>query len=90
MSTVPYFQNQQPNRCGHYYPDSMRSHDSREGSRYFRHLDCVFCGPSKHEIVWHCFCTEPGIQGMSLGELNVVRERERERLRLYGGWTDMA
>mgnify|MGYP001581238156 CR=1 FL=1 len=44
----PYFKGQVPEQCGHYYPDVMRVRDKSEDQlsyqRFFRVLDCRFCG----------------------------------------------
>ncbi|MEW6406616.1 MAG: hypothetical protein AB1649_32955 [Chloroflexota bacterium] len=41
----PYFPNQQPAECGHYYPDVLTLRDERkpDGS-LVRILDCTYCG----------------------------------------------
>lgn len=41
----PYFPNQQPAECGHYYPDVLRIRDERKSDGTFiRIVDCTYCG----------------------------------------------
>ena len=41
----PYFPNQQPAECGHYYPDVLTLRDERKSDGTFvRILDCTYCG----------------------------------------------
>jgi hypothetical protein len=41
----PYFPNQQPAECGHYYPDVLTLRDERKPDGTFvRILDCTYCG----------------------------------------------
>jgi len=41
----PYFPNQQPAECGHYYPDVLRLRDERKPDDTFvRIIDCTYCG----------------------------------------------
>jgi hypothetical protein len=41
----PYFPNQQPAECGHYYPDVLTLRDeSRSDGTFVRILDCTYCG----------------------------------------------
>jgi hypothetical protein len=43
--TGPYFPDQQPSECGHYYPDVLRLRDERRADGSFvRLIDCSHCG----------------------------------------------
>jgi len=45
----PYFPDQQPAECGHYYPDVLRLRDERKPNGTFvRIVDCTYCG--QHEL----------------------------------------
>ena len=43
-SRSPYFAEQEPSPCGHYYPDVLRVGDFKLGSKCFRMLNCICCG----------------------------------------------
>ena len=40
----PYFNNQEPNECGHYHPDVLLVKDFKKDGEYFRTLNCKYCG----------------------------------------------
>lgn len=48
MSGGPYFPGQEPTKCGHYHPDSMRLRDELRGKKLIRVCKCIHCGI--HEV----------------------------------------
>jgi hypothetical protein len=47
----PYFTEQQPSSCGHYYPDVLRLRDEkREDGTFVRITDCRYCGRNEFQL----------------------------------------
>ena len=78
----PYWPEQTPSLCGHYYPDVLRLRDkriSRVGLIYFiRVLDCAICDDCYGVRIPDDMAV---LDAENVGDLDEFRSRERERLR---------
>jgi hypothetical protein len=80
--TGPYFTDQQPSSCGHYYPDTLRLRDEkREDGTYIRITDCKYCGRGQFQLDPNALdkelVRELDRKGFSIG----IREGEIEKMR---------
>jgi hypothetical protein len=85
----PYFSEQQPSSCGHYYPDVLRLRDEkRRDGTFVRIVDCCYCG--RYELPLDLRTLDKGLirklnkKGIDVGvndeKISEVRQKELARL----------
>lgn len=74
----PYFHGQEPCECGHYFTDVLRIKDVRRKGRWYRILDCMFCGKYRLRIKGNIAGKDEWlVDGVDIDD---VRREERDRL----------
>ena len=75
---TPYFSGQEPDKCGHYYPDVVRVSDRKTRCNHvYRMSHCVECGYSEERIARSAYCRD---SANSMKWIDKIRAKERKRL----------
>ncbi len=84
MTNGPYFIGQEPDECGHYYPDILSIGNIKRGDDIIRIIDCKYCGRTERKLdlsIYDLKNLEKNI-GKLLSEEDIIEIRKRELERL--------